>query len=189
MRGGQALKVLRSYSVYERGGEAPHPHSHREKAHLEPTSTPCRAASPPCHEDVPGAVTSPWDYFTSSFLSGFEFLGGKIGSCFLSVELCSQGHGPLPTGRGKRKIVARLFLQTSRTLPWGGSFMLPVRLSEPYANRGIREVMASPLHHRGVPFYFWLLRSPPTPNGPQTLTSSPFSHFLIHPPLRSQESS
>lgn len=108
------LKVLRSYSGYERGRRTPHPHSHREKAHLEPTSAPCRAASLPSHSDVPGAVTRPWDYFTSSFLSGFDFLGGKIGSCFLSVELCSQGHGPLPTGRGKKKIGARLFLQTDK---------------------------------------------------------------------------
>lgn len=161
------LKVLRSYSGYERRGRTPHPRSHREKAHLEPTSAPCRAASLPSHSDVPGAVPGHGTILQGHFFLDLIFWEGKLVPAFCQWSFAVKDMGPFPQGEGRRRLGPGFSSrQTSRTLPWGGSCMMPARLSEPYANHGIREVMASALHHPGVSFYFWPLSSPLTPNRP-----------------------
>lgn len=105
------LQVLRYFTVAMRGAgeKLPGIATGRELAwNLPPHLT--ELPPSPSHRDIPGALTLPWDYFANSFLSGFDCLEGKIGSwffggfLFLSMELCSQGHGPFPKRERKGEV-------------------------------------------------------------------------------------
>lgn len=127
------------------------------------------AGQPPCPPTATFLVQWPGHgtILQVHFFLDLIFWEGKLVPAFCQWSFAVKDMGPFPQGEGRRRLGPGFSSrQTSRTLPWGGSCMMPARLSEPYANHGIREVMASALHHPGVSFYFWPLSSPLTPNRP-----------------------
>lgn len=143
--GGRALTPAQPLRLASPGGTCPHL--------TEP---------PPGPPDtqIPGTAASPWGYFADSFLWGFDCLGGKICSCFLSVKLWQSDMGPFPRGTEEGTAGVRLPYQTRLS-----------GISKPYANCKVVEES-----------WFPLLFSPPPPSG---APPSPLSHSTPPPPQKS----
>lgn len=111
MHSWQVFEVLGSYSGCKGAGNPPPtpppPHSHWERAHLDPLSTLHRATSQPPDVHIPGTTTLTRDCFANHFFLGLIVWKGKLASASLQWGFGNVGHRPFPRGREKGRTGVR----------------------------------------------------------------------------------